>query len=42
MVDIIVARKLSEMAVAYAKKGEKCRNSEQIQSKSTKMRAMRC
>ncbi len=42
MVNINSARKLSKDTPQDAEKGDKCKNLEQIQSKSTKMRAMRC
>ncbi len=42
MVNIKVARKPSKSTCQDAGKGEKCKNLYQIQSKSTKMRAMRC
>lgn len=42
MVYIKVARKLSKMATHNAEKGDKCKNLEQMQSKSTKMIVMRC
>ena len=42
IVNIIIARIPSKIVLKNAKKGDLCRNLHQIQSKSTKMRPMRC
>ena len=42
MVYIIIARYDAKVLYFNVEKGDKCKNIMQIQSKSTKMRAMRC